>query len=89
MYTGTWPHYGENDLGFDPGRAIIARASASRRSYRHDFDVSFPLFHKDVAERGVVQVSSSFASPKTRLVAFKVHRFFFHTFNPRKRMIQY
>uniref|UniRef100_A0A182SNE5 Exostosin GT47 domain-containing protein n=1 Tax=Anopheles maculatus TaxID=74869 RepID=A0A182SNE5_9DIPT len=29
LYSGTWPDYNENGLGFDPGQAILAKASMS------------------------------------------------------------
>ncbi|CAG0917370.1 unnamed protein product [Notodromas monacha] len=74
MYSGTWPDYRENDLGFDPGFAMIARASASSKSYRHGFDVSLPLFHKDLPQRGTWKVPPTSAT-KTRLLAFKGKRY--------------
>ena len=46
MYFGSWPDYSEA-LGLDAGAAIIAKASFSTKSYRINFDVSFPLFHAD------------------------------------------
>jgi glucuronyl/N-acetylglucosaminyl transferase EXT1 len=46
LYSGTWPHYAEDDLGFDTGEAILAKASMSVTSFRPGFDISIPLFHK-------------------------------------------
>lgn len=46
LYSGTWPHYVEDDLGFDTGKAILAKASMSITSLRSGFDVSIPLFPK-------------------------------------------
>lgn len=46
LYSGTWPEYAEDDLGFDTGQAILAKASMSISSFRHGFDISIPLFHK-------------------------------------------
>lgn len=46
LYSGTWPDYTEDDLGFDTGEAILAKASMSVASLRPGFDVSIPLFHK-------------------------------------------
>ena len=39
-------------MGFDPGRAILAKASASEALYRPGFDISFPLFHKEHTFKG-------------------------------------
>lgn len=52
LYSGTWPEYAE-DLGFDLGQAILAKASSSRVRFRPNFDVSIPLFSKQHPERGV------------------------------------
>lgn len=52
LYTGTWPNYSENDFGFDIGKAILAKASFSEKYYRQGFDISFPLFHKELAFKG-------------------------------------
>ena len=51
QYLGTWPDYTE-DLDYDAGQAIIARASFSASRYRADFDVSIPLLSKDHPEKG-------------------------------------
>ena len=48
LYSGTWPDYTENGLGFDVGKAMLAKASISRLHYRTGFDISFPLFHKEL-----------------------------------------
>lgn len=45
LYSGTWPDYLE-DLGFDFGEAIMAKASFSKTYYREGFDISLPLFGK-------------------------------------------
>jgi len=52
LYSGTWPDYNENGLGFDVGKAMLAKASISRLHYRTGFDISFPLFHKELKFRG-------------------------------------
>ncbi|XP_056437910.1 exostosin-1 [Gadus chalcogrammus] len=46
LYSGTWPDYTE-DLGFEAGQAMLARASVDSGSFRPNFDVSIPLFSKD------------------------------------------
>lgn len=51
LYSGTWPDYAEN-LGFDIGEAILAKASMSTANFRPKFDVSVPLFSKSHPERG-------------------------------------
>ena len=51
-YSGTWPDYAEDDLGFDIGKAILAKASISESQYRPHFDISFPLFHKEHDSKG-------------------------------------
>ncbi|XP_064028841.1 exostosin-like 1 [Pogoniulus pusillus] len=51
LYSGTWPNYTE-DLGFDIGQAILAKASFYTQSFRPGFDISIPLFSKDHPQRG-------------------------------------
>lgn len=51
LYSGTWPDYAEN-LGFDIGEAILAKASMSVANFRPQFDVSIPLFSKAHPEKG-------------------------------------
>lgn len=47
LYSGTWPDYHETDFdGFDPGYALLAKASSSSAFYRRGFDISLPLFSK-------------------------------------------
>lgn len=46
LFSGTWPNYLEEDLGFDTGQAILAKASMSVNHFRSGFDVSIPLFQK-------------------------------------------
>ena len=43
LYSGTWPDYSE-DLEFDLGQAILAKASMSFEKYRSGFDISLPLW---------------------------------------------
>ncbi|KAF3840059.1 hypothetical protein F7725_018776 [Dissostichus mawsoni] len=51
LYSGTWPDYTE-DLGFDIGLAMLAKASISTENFRPNFDVSIPLFSKDHPRTG-------------------------------------
>ncbi|XP_043922995.1 exostosin-1 [Protopterus annectens] len=51
LYSGTWPDYTE-DLGFDIGQAMLAKASISTENFRAHFDVSIPLFSKDHPRSG-------------------------------------
>lgn len=77
LYSGTWPDYNEHSLGFDPGEAILAKASMSHQQIRPGFDVSIPLFHKQFPLRagntGFVQ-SNNFPTNKKYLLAFKGKR---------------
>lgn len=78
LYAGTWPDYAEDALGFDPGEAILARASASKTIFRDGFDISLPLFHKEHPERGGMDPASTgnlFPAPKKHLLAFKGKRY--------------
>jgi len=52
QYSGTWPDYNEDGLGFNVGRSMLAKASTSRLFYRPGFDISFPLFHSEHSLRG-------------------------------------
>ncbi|XP_076128101.1 exostosin-1 [Alosa pseudoharengus] len=51
LYSGTWPDYTE-ELGFDIGQAMLAKASIDMDNFRPHFDVSIPLFSKDHAQKG-------------------------------------
>uniref|UniRef100_A0A096M662 Exostosin glycosyltransferase 1 n=1 Tax=Poecilia formosa TaxID=48698 RepID=A0A096M662_POEFO len=51
LYSGTWPDYTE-DLGFDIGFAMLAKASISTENFRPQFDVSIPLFSKEHPRTG-------------------------------------
>lgn len=44
LYSGSWPNYEEEELGFDYGEAMIAKASISVSALRSNFDISIPLF---------------------------------------------
>lgn len=77
LYSGTWPDYAENSLGFDTGEAILAKASMSVRQIRPAFDISIPLFHKQhplrAGNTGFV-TSNNFPTNKKYLLAFKGKR---------------
>ncbi|NXC38070.1 EXT1B protein, partial [Penelope pileata] len=51
LYSGTWPNYTE-ELGFDIGHAMLAKASFYTESFRPGFDVSVPLFPQEHPQRG-------------------------------------
>ncbi|KAL1242895.1 Exostosin-1b [Trichinella spiralis] len=53
LYSGTWPDYDLTELGFEPGQAILAKASFSSRHYRSHFDISLALFHDILPLRGL------------------------------------
>nr|XP_057903637.1 exostosin-1b isoform X2 [Doryrhamphus excisus] len=61
LYSGTWPDYTE-DLGFDIGQAMLAKASIGAENFRPNFDVSIPLFSKEHlrtgGERGYLKYNS-------------------------------
>lgn len=80
LYSGTWPDYDEDGLGFDVGRAMLAKASTSRRHYRPGYDVSFPLFHKEHSfsggEPGALTSNQAPPPPVRRyLLSFKGKRY--------------
>ncbi|KAI8438449.1 hypothetical protein MSG28_010960 [Choristoneura fumiferana] len=78
LYAGTWPDYSESSLGFDPGEAILARASASETIFREGFDISLPLFHKEHPEHGgapAAATANPFPAPRRHLLAFKGKRY--------------
>ena len=76
LISGTYPEYLE-DLGFDYGEAIIAKASFGDNFYRTGFDVSVPLFAKNhpylTNEDGHV-TSNSFPPRRKYLISFKGKR---------------
>lgn len=51
LYSGTWPDYVLN-VDFNIGQAMLAKASMSTNTFRHGFDISFPLFAKDHPQKG-------------------------------------
>ncbi|KAK4301959.1 hypothetical protein Pmani_025928 [Petrolisthes manimaculis] len=77
LYSGTFPDYAE-DLGFDVGRAILAKASIAYENFRPGFDISLPLFHKTHPERGGedgYMDSNKFPGTKKYLLSFKGKRY--------------
>ncbi|KAF8384503.1 rib-1 [Pristionchus pacificus] len=75
LYHGTYPDYAAEHLGFDTGKAIVARASASSQNFRHGFDVSFPLFHKEHPIRNSIERSFALRDRDAILVSFKGKRY--------------
>ena len=77
LYSGTWPRYNE-DLGFDVGKAILAKASIASENFRPNFDISLPLFHKTHpmtnGPDGTLK-SLKFPDNKKYLLAFKGKRY--------------
>ncbi|KAF1429013.1 Exostosin-1c, partial [Spheniscus humboldti] len=77
LYSGTWPNYTE-DLGFDIGQAILAKASFYTKSFRPGFDISIPLFSKDHPQRGGERgwlYQDSIPPKKKYLLVFKGKRY--------------
>lgn len=77
LYSGTWPDYTE-DLGFDIGQAMLAKASISTENFRPNFDVSIPLFSKDHprtgGERGYLK-NNSIPPFRKYMLVFKGKRY--------------
>lgn len=83
LYSGTWPEYNE-DLGFDFGEAILAKASFSVANFRHGFDISLPLFPKDhplkggdlgVSNSAALTISPLFPAIRKYTLVFKGKRY--------------
>ncbi|CAG7721914.1 unnamed protein product [Allacma fusca] len=78
LYAGTWPQYNETELGFQLGKAILAKASMSIEQYRPNFDISIPLFHRTHPDKGDDTGTANvneFPSKKKHLIAFKGKRY--------------
>ena len=81
LYSGSWPTYNEN-LDFDTGHAMVAKASFNLRSFRNNFDVSLPLLHDSHPERGtfpsVLTTEGNILPPKRKYhLAFKGKRYLY------------
>uniref|UniRef100_A0A5S6R374 Exostosin GT47 domain-containing protein n=1 Tax=Trichuris muris TaxID=70415 RepID=A0A5S6R374_TRIMR len=85
LYSGTWPNYDLADLGFDPGKAILAKASFSTRQYRRNYDISLALFHQILPLRGPRPTADNdpslapswVSAPSHYLLVFKGKRYVF------------
>ncbi|XP_027720614.1 exostosin-like 1 isoform X3 [Vombatus ursinus] len=68
LHPGSWP-----DLGFDPGQAMVARASPTPETFRLGFDVSLPLFPQSYPQRGgsQSQLTHLIPTPGEDLLAFE------------------
>lgn len=81
LYSGSWPIYEEN-LDFDTGQAMVAKASFNMKSFREKFDISFPLIHSSHPERGtfpsVLTTEGNLLPPKRKYhLAFKGKRYLY------------
>ncbi|XP_026558352.1 exostosin-like 1 [Pseudonaja textilis] len=77
LYSGTWPNYTE-DLGFDIGQAILAKASFYVENFRPGFDISIPLFSKEHPQKGGERgwlYKTSLPPKKKYLLVFKGKRY--------------
>ncbi|KAF7694465.1 exostosin-1 [Silurus meridionalis] len=77
LYSGTWPDYAE-DLGFDVGQAMLAKASVDVQNFRPHFDVSIPLFSKDHPQKGGEKgflASNNVPPARKYLLVFKGKRY--------------
>ena len=77
LYSGTWPDYNE-DLSFDLGKAILAKASISFEKYRSGFDISLPLWTLNHPVKGTHRADFNLQKwPPTSkyLVSFKGKRY--------------
>lgn len=81
LYSGTWPDYQE-EMDFNTGKAILARASFNGSLFRRGFDISLPLFHKDHPKTGgevglMKRHDSLFPLKRKYLLAFKGKRYLY------------
>ncbi|KAK5978743.1 Multiple exostose [Trichostrongylus colubriformis] len=75
LYHGTFPDYSDHNLGFNTMKAMIARASPSLQNYRFDYDISFPLFHKEHPLRSSLEQDVAFKTTDQYIVSFKGKRY--------------
>ncbi|CAH1772369.1 unnamed protein product [Owenia fusiformis] len=77
LYSGTWPDYVE-DLGFDIGEAMLAKASIEVVNFRSGFDISIPLWHKEHPQSGAGSgnlQTTTIPSLRTYTLVFKGKRY--------------
>ena len=77
LYSGTWPEYLE-ELYFDTGKAMLAKASIAHSNFRQGFDISLPLWPISHPTKGKHVASHTIAkwSPMSKyLVSFKGKRY--------------
>ena len=82
LYSGTWPFYIDDDLDLNRQliqNAILVKTSFSVKTYRKDFDISFPLFHADLPATSTLSLESAGieeeSGPKKYLLTFKGKRY--------------
>ena len=81
FYSGSWPDYTET-LDFDTGKAILAKTSFNVQHYRPGFDVSIPLVHDSLPEKGgdpggLSNSAKVFPIKRKYLLAFKGKRYMY------------
>ncbi len=83
QYAGTWPDYNDQ-VDFDTGQAIVAKASFNMSYFRRGFDVSLPLLHNEhpewVGQSGALHGNAGlFPIRRKYLLAFKGKRYLYGT----------
>ena len=81
QYAGTWPDYSD-ELDFDTGQAIVAKASFNMSYFRRGFDISLPLLHNEHPERAgqdgaLYGKAGLFPIRRKYLLAFKGKRYLY------------
>lgn len=81
LYSGSWPDYKENDFGgLQVNAAILAKASASLKYHRPEYDISLALFSHlhPVAQQPMLRINrNTNFSNKTYFLSFKGKRYVF------------